>query len=61
MLYVCTQNDNPIPNAVHSDFVQAVAAAEAWAEYSKRRVHVIELDRDAVVKMVVLPKPKELQ
>lgn len=56
-MFVAVQNDNPIPRGVSADYLTIVGAAEEWANYSKRRVHVLEIQGCFIdLKLIVLPK-----
>lgn len=54
MRYIAAQNDNPIPAGCGDDLIKVVRAAEDWAKYSNRRVHVLDTQTNTV-KEIVLP------
>lgn len=54
MRYIATQNDNPIPAGCGDDLIKVLMAAEDWAKYSTRRVHVLDTQTNTV-KEIILP------
>lgn len=56
-LYIAIQSDQPIDTLANTDFAIVCRKAQEWANYSKRRVHVLEVAPGLNnLKIIILPK-----
>lgn len=58
-MYIATQRDNPVPGGTGLNYVKVCQAAQNWANYSKQRVHVIEVKASCMADTILIVLPEK--